>query len=142
MRSAHAGRGSPRSVHHILNLLSRSRECNVPTAMAPREQPGLDNGLHSASGRVDREQAQLRIAADRRRQVGDTADDGHTTKRGRDYRSGGGSYSSFNRWQRPRLASVIEAESRLTQAQRSPRGGESLQRYQDDCIWLWRGIGI
>ena len=70
---------SPRSVHHILNLLSRSRECNVPTAMAPREQPGLDNELHSASGRVDREQAQLRIAAGRRRQVGDTADDRHTT---------------------------------------------------------------
>src|SRR6516162_9082086 len=63
------------SVQSMVSLRSGWGRHGGEAATAPREEPSLDDELHPARGRVDREQAQLRIAAGRQDDVGDAADD-------------------------------------------------------------------
>src|SRR5262252_10325366 len=63
------------SVQSMVSLRSGWGRHGGEAATAPREQPSLDDELHPASGRVDREQAQLRIAAGRQDDVGEATDD-------------------------------------------------------------------
>src|SRR5215472_6584576 len=63
------------SVQSMVSLRSGWGRHGGEAATAPREQPSLDDELHPASGRVDREQAQLRVAAGRHDDVGEATDD-------------------------------------------------------------------